>query len=102
MVSFTSQSLYPRRKSRLFPFDKRLGGIQIRSGRYGEEELSCLCRESNLGLPAILSEVSGLQFMKLTENLHQARLYSVLCPSSGILNTEKHSLSETESVSVFT
>jgi hypothetical protein len=34
-----------------YPLDRRLGGPQSRSGRYGEEK-SCLCQESNPGSPA--------------------------------------------------
>jgi hypothetical protein len=38
VVSFTPLLLYPRRKSLRYPFDKRLGGPQSRSGRRGEEK----------------------------------------------------------------
>jgi hypothetical protein len=38
VFSFTQRSLHPRRKSRLYPFDKRLGGPKIRPGRCGEEK----------------------------------------------------------------
>jgi hypothetical protein len=31
----------------LFPLDRRLDGSRTRSGRYGEEKISCLYQESN-------------------------------------------------------
>jgi len=34
------QPLYPQRKSPWYPLDRRLGGIQIRSGHDGEENNS--------------------------------------------------------------
>jgi hypothetical protein len=37
MVSFISQLIYPQRKSLWYPLDRRLGGLQARSGRGGEE-----------------------------------------------------------------
>jgi hypothetical protein len=38
VVSFTHRSLYPQGKSRRYPLDKRLGGLQSRSGRSGENK----------------------------------------------------------------
>jgi hypothetical protein len=38
VVSFTPWLLYPRGKSPRHPLDRRLGGPQNSSGRYGEEE----------------------------------------------------------------
>jgi hypothetical protein len=43
----------PPGKRRWYPPDKKLGGLQIRSGPSGEERISCLCRESNPGRPAL-------------------------------------------------
>jgi hypothetical protein len=43
LVSFTSLPLYPQVNNPLYPLDRRLGGLQSRSGRCGEEE--------NLSLP---------------------------------------------------
>jgi hypothetical protein len=40
VVSFTSQPLYPPGKEPLYPLDRRLGGLQSRSGRGGEEKNS--------------------------------------------------------------
>jgi hypothetical protein len=40
VVSFTTQPLYLQGKSPWYPFDRRLGGPQSRSGRGGEEESS--------------------------------------------------------------
>jgi hypothetical protein len=39
MFSFTPLPLYPRAKSPRYPFDRRLGGPQSRSGRRGEEKI---------------------------------------------------------------
>jgi hypothetical protein len=39
-VSFTPRPLYPQGKSPWYPFDRRLGGPQSRSGRGGEERNS--------------------------------------------------------------
>jgi hypothetical protein len=39
VVSFKPLSLYPRRKSPRFPFDRRFGGPQSRYGRSGEEKI---------------------------------------------------------------
>jgi hypothetical protein len=38
VVSFTPRPLYPRGKSPRYPSDRRLGGPQSRSGRYGEDK----------------------------------------------------------------
>jgi hypothetical protein len=40
VVSFTPRPLYPQGKSPWYPLEKRLGGLQSRSGRGGEEENS--------------------------------------------------------------
>jgi len=40
VVSFTPRVLYPQGKSPWYPFDRRLGGHQSRSGRGGEEKNS--------------------------------------------------------------
>jgi hypothetical protein len=37
VVSFTTQSLYPRGKSPQYPLDRKLGGPQNRSGRRRED-----------------------------------------------------------------
>jgi hypothetical protein len=39
MVSFTPQPLYPQGKSPWYPLDRRLGGPQSWSGRYGEMKI---------------------------------------------------------------
>jgi hypothetical protein len=39
VVSVTPLPLYPGRKSPWYPLDKRLGGLQSRSGRRGEEKI---------------------------------------------------------------
>jgi hypothetical protein len=39
VVSFTPQPLYPRRKRRRHPLDRRLGGPKSRSGRRGEVKI---------------------------------------------------------------
>jgi Fe-S cluster biosynthesis and repair protein YggX len=38
VVSFTPWPLYPQKKSPCYPLDRRLGGLQSRSGRRGEEK----------------------------------------------------------------
>jgi hypothetical protein len=40
VVSFTRRPLYPQGKSLWYPLDRRLGGVQSRSGRGGEEKNS--------------------------------------------------------------
>jgi hypothetical protein len=40
VVSFTPRPLYPQGKSPWYPLDRRLGGLQSRSGRSGEEKNS--------------------------------------------------------------
>jgi hypothetical protein len=40
VVSFTLRPLYPQGKCPWYPLDKRLGGLQSRSGRGGEEKNS--------------------------------------------------------------
>jgi hypothetical protein len=40
VVSFTPRPLYPQGKIPWYPLDKRLGGLQSRSGRGGEEKNS--------------------------------------------------------------
>jgi hypothetical protein len=39
VVKFTPRPLYPRGKSPRYPLDRRLGGLQSRSGRFGEEKI---------------------------------------------------------------
>jgi hypothetical protein len=58
-------SLSPPGKSHLYPFDRRVGGTQKRSGRRGKEKESFPCRDSNPGCPArslvtILTELPRL------------------------------------------
>jgi hypothetical protein len=47
IVSFTPRSLYLRGKSPLYQLDRRLGGLQSRTGRGVEEKNShhCPCQE---------------------------------------------------------
>jgi len=52
VVSFTPRPLYSWGKNRRYPLNRKLGGSQSRSGRYGEERNPCLYRESNPGGPA--------------------------------------------------
>jgi hypothetical protein len=40
VVSFTPHPLYPHGNSLLYPLDRRLGGLQSRSGRCGEDKNS--------------------------------------------------------------
>jgi hypothetical protein len=40
MVSFILRPFYPQRKSPRYPLDRRLGGLQSRSGHGGEEKNS--------------------------------------------------------------
>jgi hypothetical protein len=40
MISFTPRPLYPQGKSLWYPLDRRLDGLQNRSGRGGEEKNS--------------------------------------------------------------
>jgi hypothetical protein len=66
-VSFTSLPLYPRGKSPRYPLDRRLGGPQTRSERYGEEKnvasarpcSPSLYRLSYLGLHIWLNRLEG-------------------------------------------
>jgi hypothetical protein len=54
VVSFTPRPLYPQGKSPWYPFDRRLGGPQSRSGRGGEEKNSQPPRrESNPRTPLV-------------------------------------------------
>jgi hypothetical protein len=52
--SYTSQQLYPRGKRPRYPLDRRLGGLQSRSGHYGEENILTLpgLEHRSLGRPA--------------------------------------------------
>jgi hypothetical protein len=47
VVNFTRRPLYPRGKSPRYPLDRRLGGPQSRSGRFGEENISWPYRDLN-------------------------------------------------------
>jgi len=49
VVSFTNQPLYPPGKSPRYPWDRRLGGPQSRSGRGGEEKVCQKKCELNTG-----------------------------------------------------
>jgi len=44
VVSFTPRPLYPRGKSPLYAFNRRLGGPQSWSEHSGEEKNPCPCR----------------------------------------------------------
>jgi hypothetical protein len=46
-VSFTPQPLYHQGNCPRHPLNRKLGGPQNRSGRYGEDKNSCPCGESN-------------------------------------------------------
>jgi len=50
VVSFTPRPLYPRGKIPCYPFNRRLGGPQSRSGSGGEDKNPC--QESNPSCPA--------------------------------------------------
>jgi hypothetical protein len=52
VVSFTPQLLYTLENGPRYPFDRRLGGPQSRSGPSGEDKNLLPCRESNPGRPA--------------------------------------------------
>jgi hypothetical protein len=83
VVSFTPQSLHPRRKippPRTYPLDGRLGGPQNLSGRYGEKKflgligtrtptlLSSSCVASHYtdcSIPALLAYNRSLKLQKL-------------------------------------
>jgi hypothetical protein len=41
VVNFTPRPLHPRGKSPRYPLNRRLGGPQSRSGRFGEEKILC-------------------------------------------------------------
>jgi len=49
MVSITPRPLYRRKKSPQYPFNERLGGLQSRSGRLGEQKNS----QSPLGIESM-------------------------------------------------
>jgi len=55
VVSFTPRPLYPRGKRPRYPLDRRLDGLQSRSGCGGEEKksLHCPCRVSKAGRSAL-------------------------------------------------
>jgi len=59
------EPLYSRGRSPRYPLDRELCGFQRRSGRRGDKNHHCLCRESNIGdtaisLVSILTELSQL------------------------------------------
>jgi hypothetical protein len=53
VVSYTPWPLYPQGKSPWYPFDRRLGGPQSRSGRSGEEKNYQPPPESNPRTPIV-------------------------------------------------
>jgi hypothetical protein len=52
VVSFTHRPLYPRGKGPQYSLDRRVGGPQFWSERFGEEKISCFSWESNTDRPA--------------------------------------------------
>jgi hypothetical protein len=56
VVNFTPRPLYPRGKSPRYPMDRRLGGPQSRSGRFGEN--SWPYRDSNSD-PSVVQPVAS-------------------------------------------
>jgi hypothetical protein len=66
MVRFTAQPLYPEGKSPWYPWDRRLGGSRIRSGRGGEEKNSQTLRGSE---PPIIRPVDQCYTTELSRLL---------------------------------
>jgi hypothetical protein len=58
MFSFTSRPLNPRRKSSRYPLDRRLGELQNRSGRRGEEKNLALTGTPNSD-PSVVQQAAS-------------------------------------------
>jgi hypothetical protein len=58
VVNFTPRPLYPRGKSPRYPLDRRLGGPQSRSGRFGEQKILDPYWDSNSD-PSVVQPVTS-------------------------------------------
>ena len=91
MANFTLWPLYLREGPQ-DPLNRRLGGSQCRSGRFGEEKISCPCRDSNSDCPALNHLTPNDPYMGRTEPLTSKRC--ILYIYSTNIGTEyfKHAL----------
>jgi hypothetical protein len=81
MVSFTLRPLYPRGRSSRYPLDRRLDGLQSRSGKYGEVkifspsglELRPIVRPARNHIKIDLGEIGwgGMAWTDLTQDRDQ-------------------------------
>jgi hypothetical protein len=62
VVKFTFRPLYPRGNHPRYPLDRRLGGSQRRSGRYGVENNFYPCRKLNSDRLARSPSLYGLSY----------------------------------------
>jgi hypothetical protein len=81
--SFTPRALYPRGKSRRCSSDRRLGGLQSRSGRDAKIKSICPCRELYPGHPTFIVAT------KLTELSRPTKLPSSLTLFEGMIDWHK-------------
>jgi hypothetical protein len=86
VVSFRHRLLYSQRKSPRHLLDRRLGGIQIRSGRCGEKSLTLwLCQESNSAAQpvAIPTELSPTHFSPTNVFLQSHHICNIILIING-------------------
>jgi hypothetical protein len=101
VVSFTSRPLYPHRKSPWYPLDRKLGGLQSRSGRGGGgEKFPALAGTRTLGhparslalyhwaIPAPASCVVGLNTPQTIDNMQN--IWGVMNQSLSHIVTDSH------------
>jgi hypothetical protein len=75
VVNFTPRPLYPRGKSLRYPLDRRFGGPQSRSGRFGEKKIldptetrTPIPRSSSLQLVAVPTTLGDRAVLLLITN----------------------------------
>jgi len=81
MVTLTTRPLYPRLKSRLYPVNRRMGGPQMGTGRFGGKKnlLSLPGFEPRLVQPvALITILQTVSFCKHISALNNSGLFQVL------------------------
>jgi len=71
VVRFTSRLIYPQRKRPWYALDMRLGGLQSRSGRGGEEVANVSGKNDSEILLSVLYFHAGCQYKILSGCVHQ-------------------------------
>jgi hypothetical protein len=101
VVSFTRRPLYPRGKSPRYSLDRRLGGPQSRSERYGEEKNPGSAEPLDLGMWNFIWRRIITQAMVGIFDLLWRIVTQTECVLVKVINTDKKVITELYSYWVF-